>query len=101
MAKSSSSASKGNRKMKLEKMPTEELKKWAIAYGFNAESERDVLLAELVNNFAFQCLLCAAETYNYLLHFFFSYLIPRTHWQMASWTLIDPPIFLWICLNSL
>ncbi len=44
-------ASKSSKKMKLEHMPTEELKKWALAYGVDAEKDRDALLAELVRSF--------------------------------------------------
>lgn len=36
--------------MKLNHLNTDELKKWAKAYGVNSDSERDVLLAALVNN---------------------------------------------------
>jgi hypothetical protein len=34
--------------MKLDHLETEELKKWAKAYGVDTEAERDVLLASLV-----------------------------------------------------
>jgi hypothetical protein len=34
--------------MKLDHLETEELKKWAKAYGVDAEAERDVLLVSLV-----------------------------------------------------
>lgn len=33
---------------KLSKMPNEELKKWARAYGYDSELDREVLLAALV-----------------------------------------------------
>ena len=36
--------------MKLDHLHTEELKKWAKAYGVNAEAERDQLLSALVNS---------------------------------------------------
>lgn len=38
------------RKLKLEHMPTEELRKWAKAYGVDSEKERIALLKELVRN---------------------------------------------------
>ena len=40
---------KAGRKFKLDNMPTEELRKWAKAYGLkNPEADRDVLLSDLV-----------------------------------------------------
>ena len=50
MAKGANSTATGksNKKMKLDKMPTEELKKWALAYGMSGEAERDELLEQLV-----------------------------------------------------
>lgn len=35
--------------MKLDHMHTEELKKWAKAYGVNSEADRDTLLSSLVS----------------------------------------------------
>jgi hypothetical protein len=34
--------------LKLDSMPTEELRKWAKAYGINSEKDREWLLKELV-----------------------------------------------------
>jgi hypothetical protein len=40
---------KAGRKFKLDNMPTEELRKWAKAYGLkNPEGDREALLADLV-----------------------------------------------------
>ena len=41
-------ASKQKVQYKLEHMPTEELRKWAKAYGVNNEKDRQYMLAELV-----------------------------------------------------
>lgn len=40
--------------MKLDHLHTEELKKWAKAYGVNAEAERDVLLTSLVKTYSME-----------------------------------------------
>ena len=37
------------RKTKLDKMPTEELRKWAKAYGRNSEVDREKLIEDLVS----------------------------------------------------
>ena len=39
-----------SRKLKLEHMPTEELRKWAKAYNVNSDKDRHYLLEELVSN---------------------------------------------------
>ena len=41
-------AGKKSQQLKLDSMPTEELRKWAKAYGVDAEKERKALLEELV-----------------------------------------------------
>jgi len=46
----SSKASNPARKFKLAHMADEELRKWAKAYGVNADLEREKLLAELVSS---------------------------------------------------
>ena len=38
-----------SKKLKLEHMATEELRKWAKAYGFKEDEEREKLLIELVS----------------------------------------------------
>ncbi len=81
----------GDAKLKLEHMSTEELKKWAKAYGVNSESERELLLAALVSSWGF-----LIKTTGKLLMIF---IIIRILWRMGSWILIDLPIYLWSHLN--
>ena len=79
--------------MKLDHLHTEELKKWAKAYGVNAEVERDSLLVALVSNL-YEILtsdysgtvIAAATACAKLTYLTNSKLLPyfRTHWPMES-----------------
>lgn len=72
---------------KLSKMPNEELKKWARAYGYDAELDREVLLAALV------CvsILLISDLILFLL---------RILLLMEFWILIDLLIFHWSLPSS-
>ena len=75
--------------MKLDHLHTEELKKWAKAYGVNAEVERDSLLVALVSNIfgiltsgrVITTAISLPTRYHSLIQ-----ILPyfRTHWPMES-----------------
>ena len=46
-----------SKKLKLEHMPTEELRKWAKAYNVNSDKDRQYMLQELVSTGVFNLIL--------------------------------------------